>query len=165
MRDRSLYPRMAAALLALLGLFDSAHLTLSRYQESADLICPVGGGCETVQMSRWSTFPSGDGIPVALIGLLGYTALLMLALVALQRDWLGRLPIPSLLLMLASGGMLFSFYLTVLQFFVIQAICFWCIASAVLELGIFVAVVADWRAWRAAKHPAAQPMATATARR
>lgn len=158
MPDRSFYPRMATALLALLGLLDSAYLTLNRYQERIDLVCPVGGGCETVQMSRWSTFPPGDGVPVALIGLLGYTTLLVLAFIALQYDRIGKLPVPLLLLVLASGGVLFSLYLTVLQFFVIRAICFWCITSALLELGIFGVVLIDWRAWRTAELSAAQSM-------
>jgi uncharacterized membrane protein len=149
MNERSLFPRMAAALLALLGLIDSAYLTIHHYRPSVSLSCPVGGGCETVQTSAWSTLPpGGNGVPVALIGVLGYAVLLGLALVSLQRDHVGAVAVPPLLLMVASGGLVFSFYLSFLQLFVIGAICFWCVMSALFELGIFIAALVDWRAWQ-----------------
>ncbi len=149
MNERSLLPRMAAALLALLGLIDGAYLTLHHYRPSINLRCPVGGGCETVQGSAWSTLPPGGaGVPVALIGVVGYAVLLLLALVAFQRERIGPVAVPPLLLLVASGGLVFSLYLTFLQLFVIGAICFWCAMSALCELGIWLAAVVDWRAWR-----------------
>ncbi len=150
MHERSPLPRMVAATLALLGVIDSAYLTLHHYRPSVTLSCPVGGGnCETVQTSAWSTLPpGGSGVPVALIGIAGYAVLLLLALGALQRDRVGGIAMPPLLLLLASSGLAFSFYLTVLQLFVIGAICFWCALSALCELGIWIAAWVDWRAWR-----------------
>jgi len=146
---RSLYPRMVAAVLALLGLFDALYLTLNHYLPSVSLVCPVGGGCETVQTSSWSTLPPGGGIPVALVGVAGYALLLLIALIALQRDQVGRLALPTLLLLIASGGIGMSVYLVVLQLVVIRAICFWCMISALLESGIWIAAWLDWRRWRA----------------
>lgn len=149
MSERSLLPRMAAAMLALVGLIDSTYLTIHHYRPSISLVCPVGGGCETVQTSMWSMFPPGsNGIPVALMGVIGYSVLLLLALLSLQRDRIGPIAVPSALLLVASGGLAFSFYLTFLQLFVIQAICFWCVISALCELGIWTAALINWRAWR-----------------
>lgn len=142
---RALYARMAIALLALLGLLDAAYLTLHRYEEGIGLVCPVGGGCETVQESRWSTLPPGDGVPVALIGVAGYAALLGLGLTSLHRERLGRLALPPTLLALASVGLFFSLFLTALQVFVIRALCSWCLGSALLELGIWLAALVGWR--------------------
>jgi uncharacterized membrane protein len=141
---------MVAALCALLGLLDSAYLTLERYSAQIALVCPVGGGCETVQGSRWSTLPPGatDGLPVALLGIVGYTVLLGLALTALQRDRVGHLAVPPVLALVASTGVLFSLYLTALQVFVIHALCAWCLGSAILELTLWLAALVDWRAWR-----------------
>lgn len=150
MQTRSFYPRMAAALLALLGLLDAAYLTLNHYQPALGLVCPIGGGCETVQTSRWSTLPPGGGIPVALVGVIGYALLLFLAVMSLQRERLGGLSLPSLLLLVASGGLLGSLYFVALQLWVIRAICFWCMASALLEMGIWVAAYVDWR-WAGAQ--------------
>lgn len=149
MRERTPIPRMAAALLSLLAVIDSAYLALHHYRPSVSLSCPVGGGCETVQGSAWSTLPpGGSGVSVALLGVVGYAVLLLLALMALQRDHVGGVSMPPLLLLVATGGLMFSFYLTVLQVFVIGAICFWCALSALCTLGIWIAAWVDWRAWR-----------------
>jgi uncharacterized membrane protein len=145
---RSLYPRMVATLVALLGLFDALYLALSRFFPATPLVCPTGGGCAMVQESPWSTFPPGDGVPVAFIGVAGYAVLFVLGMVALQTDRLGRVALPPLLLGISSAGVLFSIYLVALQFFIIQAICFWCTLSALLQLLIWLAAFFDWRAWR-----------------
>jgi uncharacterized membrane protein len=146
MSTRVLYSRMLIALLALLGLFDSAYLTLEHYSPRVALVCPLGGGCETVQASRWSTLPPGGGIPVALLGLIGYGTIVLLALASLQRERLGPLPLAPALVALASGGVLFSLYLTALQVFVIGALCAWCLGSAAFELVIWLAAITGWRA-------------------
>ncbi|HEX6290063.1 MAG TPA: vitamin K epoxide reductase family protein [Herpetosiphonaceae bacterium] len=144
MQARILYARMIAALLALLGLLDAAYLTLNRYQHNIALVCPVGAGCEAVQASRWSTLPPGGGLPVSVIGMAGYGLLLALALAGLHRERLGPLSIATALLALAGGGLLLSNYFMALQLFVIRALCFWCIISALLELGIFGAALYGW---------------------
>ena len=72
--------RMGAALLSLLGLFVSAYLYLYKIGRIGTLACGTGG-CETVQTSEWSRFL---GVEVALIGVLGYAALLLVALLALR---------------------------------------------------------------------------------
>jgi uncharacterized membrane protein len=145
MATRVLYSRMLIALLALLGLLDAAYLTLEHFSPQVALVCPIGGGCETVQASRWSTLPPGDGVPVALFGLVGYGALVLLALAGLQRDRLGPLPVAPALVALASIGVLFSLYLTALQVFVIGALCAWCLGSAALETLIWGAALVGQR--------------------
>jgi uncharacterized membrane protein len=142
--ENSPYPRMAAALLALLGLLDSIYLSLERLTGGA-LVCPVGGGCETVQSSAYALFL---GFPVAYIGVIGYLALLVVALVSLNVERIGGVSVSGVLLALASAGLLFSLYLTYLQIAVIGAICFWCATSALLELAIWVAAYVNWRAGR-----------------
>lgn len=145
--ERSPYPRMAAALLALLGLLDALYLSIERLTSDGFAFCPTGGGCETVQNSAYSTIL---GVPVAFIGVAGYLALLAVALLALSRDDLAGIPLPTLLLALASIGVLTALYLSYLQLFIIHAICFWCATSALLELGIWAAALLDWRRFRRA---------------
>lgn len=145
---RSPYPRMAAALLALLGLLDAGYLSLERLLGDAGaIVCPVGGGCVTVQSSAYATLL---GVPVAFMGLAGYAALFALGLLSLSRDEIAGVSVTDLLLALASVGVLFSLYLSYLQVAVIGAICFWCVVSALLELGIWAAALADRRLRRAA---------------
>lgn len=85
-------------------------------------MCPVGGGCETVQESRYAEIA---GIPVALLGVLGYVAILVL--VAWDSPT-ARLAAAAV----AFTGLLFSVYLLVVQLFVIDALCTWCVVNDVV---------------------------------
>ena len=133
--------RMGAVLMGLLGLFVSAYLYLYKIGRIGTLACG-SGSCETVQLSRWSRFA---GVEVSLIGVLGYSGLLLVGLIALQprladRRW------PTLLLTgLAAIGVLFAGYLTYLELFVIHAICRWCVGSAAIIVGILLAGLLDLR--------------------
>jgi uncharacterized membrane protein len=133
--------RMTAALLSLTGLFISAYLYLYKIGKIGSLACGTGG-CETVQWSPWSRVA---GIEVSLVGLLGYAALLVLCLAALQPSMVHRRE-PALLLAVLSGiAVLFTVYLTYLELFVIHAICRWCVASGVVIVGIFILSLLDLR--------------------
>jgi uncharacterized membrane protein len=134
--------RMSAAFLSLAGLFISGYLYLYKIGKIGSLACGTGG-CETVQLSSWSRFA---GVEVALIGTLGYVGLLILSLVSLQPPAAGQRWPTKLLAALAGIGVAFALYLTYLELFVIHAICRWCVASAVIILGVFVMALLDQRA-------------------
>jgi uncharacterized membrane protein len=136
--------RMGAALMSLLGLFVSAYLYLYKIGRIGTLACG-SGGCETVQTSPWSRFL---GVEVALIGLVGYALLLIVALVALRPDQVERRRPALLLTGLAAGGVLFTLYLTSLELFVIHAICRWCVGSAVIIVTTLVLALLDLRRLR-----------------
>jgi uncharacterized membrane protein len=117
--DRRL--RIAIGVICLIGIGIAGYLTYVHYA-GLKVVCLSSGGCETVQSSRFAKL---DGIPVAVLGLLGYvTILLSLAL----RNDLGR----SVGFGIALIGFLFSMYLTYRELFTIKAICQWCVGSAVL---------------------------------
>jgi uncharacterized membrane protein len=137
--------RMGAALTSLLGLFVSAYLYLYKIGRIGTLACG-SGGCETVQTSPWSRFL---GVDVALIGLLGYGVLLVVALLALRSTQVERRPPALLLTALAAGGVLFTAYLTYLELFVIHAICRWCVGSAAIIVTILVLGLLELRRLRA----------------
>ncbi len=133
--------RMAAAVLALGGVFLAAYLYLYKIGRIGTMVCGTGS-CETVQLSPWSRFL---GVEVSLIGLLGYLVLLALALAA-ARPALEFARWPSRWLAGLSGaGTLFALYLTALELFVIHAICRWCVGSAVLITLIFLVSILDLR--------------------
>jgi uncharacterized membrane protein len=131
--------RMSAAVLSLAGLFVSAYLYLYKIGKIGSLACGAGG-CETVQLSQWSRFA---GVEVALIGVVGYTGLFALSLAALQPGLADRRWPTMTLAGLAGLGVLFTLYLTYLELYVIQAICRWCVASAVIILAILAAALLD----------------------
>ena len=105
-------------LLCLIGLGVAGYLTYVHYAGIAP-VCTTGG-CERVQSSDYAEIA---GIPVALLGLIGYIGIG--ASLALRGD-LGRTTTAAL----AVIGFGFSVYLTYLELFVIDAICQWCVASA-----------------------------------
>jgi uncharacterized membrane protein len=135
---------MTAALLSLVGVFVAAYLYLYKTGRIGTIVCGTGG-CETVQLSEWSRFM---GVDVALIGIAGYIVMLGVALAGLQPAHAGRRWPATVLLVLSGGALLFSAYLTYLELFVIHAICRWCVVSAVIVLGIFVAAALDRRVER-----------------
>jgi len=137
--------RMGAALTSLLGLFVSAYLYLYKIGRIGTLACG-SGDCETVQTSPWSRFL---GVDVALIGLLGYAVLLVVALLALRSSQVERRPPALLLTGLAAGGVLFTAYLTYLELFVLHAICRWCVGSAAIIVTILVLGLLELRRLRA----------------
>jgi uncharacterized membrane protein len=117
--DRAL--RGLAAAVAAAGIAVAGYLTWSHFGDGS-LVCPVGGGCETVQESEYAEV---TGIPVALVGLVAYVVLL--ALVAWDTPS-ARLAAAALALI----GVIFSGYLLVVQLFVLDAICIWCLANDVV---------------------------------
>jgi uncharacterized membrane protein len=132
--DRRL--RLAALVLAVLGIGVAGYLTYVHY-EGIRPVCGIGGDCEKVQSSEWSELA---GIPVALLGLLGYVAILASLLVRREEAL-----IAGALISLVGFG--FSVYLTYRELFTIEAICQWCVASAILMT--LLAIVTTVRLLRA----------------
>ena len=102
-----------------------------------------------MQTSHWAVFL---GLPVAFYGVVGYVVVLVVALVALRPAALAQRPWNVLLAGLATVGVLFTAYLTYLELFVIQAICRWCVGSAIIITAIWV--VAVWAMLSAVRSPA-----------
>jgi uncharacterized membrane protein len=118
----------AAVILSGLGVSISGYLVAKRFT-GGSLACTRWAQCDVVNNSVYSQL---YGVPVSVIGLAGYLLLLMLAVAA---SWTaGRTQRRTLLLsfVLALGGVGFSIYLTYLEIYVIEALCAWCVASAVV---------------------------------
>jgi uncharacterized membrane protein len=114
--------RVALILLTTAGLGVAGYLTYVHYAGISP-ICTTGGSCEKVQTSAYSELL---GIPVALIGLLGYAAILA-ALLAPETERT-RSAVSALTL----TGFVFSAYLTYREIYSIHAICEWCVSSAII---------------------------------
>ena len=125
----------AIAALALLGLAISIYLTYVHYA-GIEPVCSSISNCERVQSSEYADLL---GIPVAVLGIAGYAAILV--------SLFTRVEVTALLAYLALA---FSAYLTWAEVFKIDAICQWCVASAIVTLAI--AVLATLRALVAPLH-------------
>jgi uncharacterized membrane protein len=136
--------RMTIAGLALVGFFVALYLTLYKLGAIGEIACSIGS-CEAVQLSRWATFA---GLPVAAWGLGFYVAALALALLGTSERHADSPRVSLALVALSGWGVLFSAWLTWLELFVIDAICTWCVVSALIVVIIFVFAVLDWRETR-----------------
>ena len=119
MNDRAL--RIALFVVSAVGVGVAAYLTYVHYQPAA-LICTSSGGCEAVQDSKYAVLA---GIPVAALGLAAWIAALVLTI------WNSEFA-RTLTAALALGALAFAAYLVILQVFVIDAICIWCMVNDVL---------------------------------
>jgi uncharacterized membrane protein len=112
-----------------IGFLDAAYLTYIHYYGLGSLLCfgahSGQSSCVTVQSSQWAKL---DGVPVALLGLIGYVGLFISYFVTARLNGeLGR----AMGFCIALIGFGFSAYLTYRELFSIHAICEWCVGSAV----------------------------------
>jgi uncharacterized membrane protein len=125
--------RIVMIVLATAGLGVASYLTYVHYSGSPP-VCTAGGSCLKVQTSVYSKLL---GVPDALIGLLGYVAILGSLMIGESET--GRFATMALTLV----GFGFSAYLTYRELFSIHAICEWCVSSAAI-----MAVLMGLAAWR-----------------
>ncbi len=128
------------AVLATIGAIDTGAITLKRWGLIGPLTCPGGAeGCDKVLNSAWGSL---FGQPLSLFGCLAYLAVLGLALLplVLGGEARTRVTAPSWwgLLLVSTGMAVFSLLLMGVMVFKIQAICAFCILSALLSLSLFV---------------------------
>jgi uncharacterized membrane protein len=127
-------PRMIIAVLALAGVLLSAYMLLYKIGVISTLACGEGG-CEAVQNSPFAVFL---GIPVPLLGVIGYGTILAIAVMGVQPRFVADRRIAAGLMLTTSLAAGFTIYLSYLEAFVIQSWCRWCIGSAVLVAALFL---------------------------
>jgi uncharacterized membrane protein len=112
--------RVWIAAAALVGAAIAAYLTYVHYAHTAP-IC-VNSGCETVQKSKYAEL---GGVPVALLGLIAYLAIVATTAVrGTVAAFIGVL--------ISFAGVAFSGYLLWAQLGPIGAICQWCLGNDVV---------------------------------
>lgn len=133
--------------VSLLGALNTAYITISKFTNT-ETTCPTGG-CEQVLSSPYATV---FGLPLALFGLVAYIGMAIFALAPLavqgdqQKELRSNLENWTwFLLFIGSTAMLiFSGYLMSIMFtkfvapFGVKGICYYCIASAIFALSLFV---------------------------
>lgn len=121
---------LAVLVMSMLGIGVAGYLTFTHYNHDA-LVCTVGD-CGTVQSSEYATI---GRVPIALLGLGMYLTVAATAVIRLMN----RRPMSfdSLTVVswgIAFAGVLYAAYLTYVEIWVIDAICQWCVASAIITL-------------------------------
>jgi uncharacterized membrane protein len=120
--------RRLIAFVAALGIGVATYIAIADSGGGAPACLAGGSGCETVADSSYSHLA---GVNVAVFGIVAYVLLLASAFAANDAVRLGGFAV-------ALGGFGFSVYLTYIEIFKIEAICQWCVASAVLMTILFL---------------------------
>lgn len=144
------WSRYLIGAIAVLGALETAFLTVVEFAGSAAAVCPTTG-CEIVLESEYAQV---FGLPLTLFGFLGYTTMAILAFAPLllkeesQKDLKSQVDNTTWLLMfaIASAMFVFSLYLSYVMVFTLQALCPYCMVSAVFSVLLFVLTIIgrDW---------------------
>ena len=124
--------------LSLLGFLDASYLAIKYYQGEAPT-CAFFQGCDVVTTSEYATI---FGISIALLGAIYYLSLLILSIIYLDTKNPRLIKIGTVI---AGGGFLFSLWLIYLQIFVLNALCIYCVASALSSTSLFVLGTVLWK--------------------
>jgi uncharacterized membrane protein len=124
----------AVPVLALIGLGVALYLAYIELTETTAVCGPVGD-CNAVQSSPYAKL---FGLPVGVVGVIGYMFILVSFSWGRRRSAAGASQMPLLVFGGALASVLFSMYLTCIEIFVIQAVCIWCLGSAVLAALLLV---------------------------
>lgn len=119
--------RKAIAFVATLGVGVATYIAIAEAGGGAPTCLAGGGGCKKVAESSYSELA---GINIAVIGVVGYALILATAFLAGDAGRFGGFA-------LSLGGFGYSIFLTYIEIFKIEAICQWCVASAVLMTILF----------------------------
>lgn len=119
--------RGIATFLATFGIGVATYIAIADSGGGAPVCVAGGHGCQTVAESTYSHVL---GVNIAVFGIAGYVVLLACALLRGDVARMGGF-------LVSLGGFGYSLYLTYLEVFKIEAICQWCVASAVLMTLIF----------------------------
>lgn len=118
-------------IVSAIGFADALYLTQKHYT-SGGIECPLFGGCEVVTTSQYATI---FGVPLALLGLIYYSIIFMLSFWSFMTDKKQGMLLASQASLL---GFLMSISLVYLMIYVIQAICFYCLVSALTSTLLFL---------------------------
>jgi vitamin-K-epoxide reductase (warfarin-sensitive) len=121
---------VAIALLAAAGIVISSVSLYHHYGKDKTPYCDLGESfnCDIVNRSTYSVLL---GVPVALVGILGYLSLLALATI-----YRSKAETPAMLLIASLGGLGFALYLTYIEGFVLTAWCILCLSSLAIIFAI-----------------------------
>jgi uncharacterized membrane protein/protein-disulfide isomerase len=163
--------RRALVGFGLLGLGSSATSTYVHYRLLREpgyvSFCDVSNtvACTEAYLSR---FGSVAGVPVALLGVIWFTLVLLLVGAAGRRDRIDAESVPGYVLVLSVGALAASLYLAYASFFVLRAVCLLCLITYAAVAGIFVVSAAATslpmstlprRAWRDGRRALSNPTA------
>lgn len=131
-------PAYVILALAGLGVADTVYLAWHHYKvakekEHRPLICPLGFNCEAVIESKYNQILWG--IKNEYLGLIFYVTVFILTLFYITS---GQLSFLSVVYLIAVPSAVISIVLIYIQGVILKNWCTWCVASAILNLAIYI---------------------------
>lgn len=123
--------------IALLGFSDAGYLSL-KYLNGEKPKCFITSGCDAVTLSPYSKI---GPFPVATLGFVFYTAVLILFFMSLES---GNKKWAEQALILTPLGFLFTLYFLYVQAFILDAYCIYCLFSAATSTALFGLAIYHW---------------------
>lgn len=128
--------------LAVLGLLTSVHLLNIKYGKGSSF-CDVSSTFSCTKVNH-SSYGSVWGFPTAGIGIAGYLVIVLMCVALTNKRYLDekigvaseRSVTAASLLGIVVVGAAIQVYYTLIEFFVLQAFCLYCLASQVIILAI-----------------------------
>ena len=117
--------------VSFIGFLDASYLTVGHYT-GANVSCSLVEGCDQVLSSEYAVV---FGIPLALLGMFYYLTVFVLSFLYLD---IKKEEIFEFIRPLTVAGLLASAWFVYLQIFVIEAICQYCMLSALTSTILFV---------------------------
>lgn len=142
--------RQLIAIIALVNAFVATYLHLWKIGKAGALACGGSGGCAVVQYSSWSWFL---GVDVALIGAIGYSLIVLVAVVGSLEAYADARGAALALAALIYPAILFTVRLKYAEFIVLRTFCPWCAISAVSITVLGVIIALELRRVRRATQP------------
>jgi uncharacterized membrane protein len=138
--------RRAIALISLVSFMVALYLALWKMGIAGRLSCGGTHGCEYVQGSQFGWFL---GVDVALIGAVGYAAIVAVALAGTSATFEDARWPTQVLMVLIYSAVLFTIRLKYAEFVILKSFCPWCAVSAIAITLDAILITLDWRRVRA----------------
>jgi len=119
--------------LTIIGLLVSIYMTIYKLTDN-DSMCIGNGGCSVVNSSKYSEV---NGIPVAVVGMIGYAAILGILWLE-QKPGFFKSNGTMMLFGITLIGFLFTVWLIYVEIALIKALCPFCLTSQVVMTLIFI---------------------------
>ena len=122
--------------LTVIGLLVSIYMTIYKLTNNESM-CIGNGGCSIVNASGYSKV---SGIPVAVVGMGGYLAILVMLLLERKPGFFAE-NASMILFGLTLTGFFFTVWLIFVELALIKALCPFCVTSQITMTAIFILTV------------------------
>lgn len=139
-KETTIWPAWVIPALAVVGIIIAGYLSYVEITHT-EAVCGPVGDCNVVQQSPYARL--FNLLPIGVLGVLGYLMILFCWTLSQYGPIRWRRLTTYCAFILSLSGVIFSFYLTFLEPFVIGATCAWCIASAIIITLIFWAATGE----------------------